>query len=105
MAGASLHDAIIIAIAVLIITCPCALALAAPTVQVVVAGALFRKGVLMRSGDVIERMADVDVILFDKTGTLTLPDIATSWPSGGMKMTSPGRRRASLDLSPLARKS
>ena len=78
MAGASLHDAVIIAIAVLIITCPCALALAAPTVQVVVAGALFRKGVLMRSGDVIERMADVDVIVFDKTGTLTLPD--TSQP-------------------------
>ena len=76
IAGASLHDAIIIAIAVLIITCPCALALAAPTVQVVVAGALFRKGVLMRSGDVIERMAEVDVIVFDKTGTLTLPDVS-----------------------------
>ena len=74
--GASVHDAIIIAIAVLIITCPCALALAAPTVQVVTAGALFRRGILMKSGDVIERMAKVDTIVFDKTGTLTLPEAA-----------------------------
>ena len=74
LAGASLHDALIIAIAVLIITCPCALALAAPAVQVVVSGGLFRSGLLMRSGDVIERMADVDYVVFDKTGTLTTPD-------------------------------
>lgn len=74
--GASVHDALIIAIAVLIITCPCALALAAPTVQVVTSGALFRRGILMRSGDVIERMAEVDTIVFDKTGTLTLPEPA-----------------------------
>ena len=72
--GASVHDALVIAIAVLIITCPCALALAAPTVQVVVAGALFRRGILMKSGDVIERMSSVDTIVFDKTGTLTRPD-------------------------------
>ena len=44
IAGASLHDAIVIAIAVLIITCPCAIALAIPTVQVVASGALFRVG-------------------------------------------------------------
>ena len=74
LAGASVHDAVIIAIAVLIITCPCALALAAPAVQVVVSGALFRHGLLMRSGDVIERMADVDMVVFDKTGTLTIPE-------------------------------
>jgi len=37
-------------------------------------GALFRRGILMRSGDVIERMAEVDTIVFDKTGTLTLPE-------------------------------
>jgi len=72
--GASVHDALVIAIAVLIITCPCALALAAPTVQVVVAGALFRRGILMKSGDMIERMSAVDTIVFDKTGTLTRPD-------------------------------
>jgi P-type Cu2+ transporter len=72
--GASWHDAIVTAIAVLIITCPCALGLAIPVVQVVASGALFRSGVLLNSGDAIERLADVDTILFDKTGTLTLPE-------------------------------
>lgn len=71
--GASWHDAIVTAIAVLIITCPCALGLAIPAVQVVASGALFRSGVLLNSGEAIERLAGVDTILFDKTGTLTLP--------------------------------
>jgi P-type Cu2+ transporter len=74
VAGASWHDAIVIAIAVLIITCPCALGLAIPAVQVVASGALFRAGILLNAGDAIERLADVDTIVFDKTGTLTLPE-------------------------------
>lgn len=74
VAGASVHDAIIIAVSVLIITCPCALALAVPAVQVVAAGQLFRAGVFLNAGDAIERFADTDTIVFDKTGTLTLPE-------------------------------
>ena len=74
IAGASIHDAIVIAIAVLIITCPCAIALAIPAVQVVASGALFRSRVILNGGDAIERLAAVDTIVFDKTGTLTLPD-------------------------------
>jgi Cu2+-exporting ATPase len=74
VAGASVHDAVVTAIAVLIITCPCALALAIPAVQVVATGALFRGGIIVNSGDVIERLAEADTVVFDKTGTLTLPE-------------------------------
>ena len=75
LVGASWHDAIVTGVAVLIITCPCALGLAIPTVQTVASGAMFKAGVLLNSGDAIERVADVDRIIFDKTGTLTLPDL------------------------------
>lgn len=75
IAGAGWHDAIVTGVAVLIITCPCALGLAIPTVQTVASGAMFKSGVLLNSGDVIERLAEADHVIFDKTGTLTLPDL------------------------------
>ena len=74
VAGASIHDAVVVAIAVLIITCPCALALAIPAVQVVASGAMFRRGIILNAGDAVERLAEADAVIFDKTGTLTLPD-------------------------------
>lgn len=91
VAGMDWQPALVIAISVLIITCPCALGLAIPAVQVVASGQLFQSGVLLNSGDAIERLADADTIVFDKTGTLTLaePELA-----GSIDLTDPELKRA-----------
>jgi len=69
--GADLPTSLLHAVTVLIIACPCAIGLAIPAVQVAAIGGLLRRGILVRSGDALERMATADRIVFDKTGTLT----------------------------------
>jgi Cu2+-exporting ATPase len=60
------------ATAVLIITCPCALALAVPIVQTILISNFVKKGILIKSGEALEKVLGVDKIIFDKTGTLTI---------------------------------
>ena len=59
------------AIAVLVIACPCALGLATPTALMVGSGMGAENGVLIRRGEAIQMMKDVDAIVLDKTGTIT----------------------------------
>jgi P-type Cu2+ transporter len=60
------------AIAVLVVACPCALGLATPTAILVGTSLGAERGLLIRGGDVLERVQHLDTFVFDKTGTLTL---------------------------------
>ncbi|MDA8082501.1 MAG: heavy metal translocating P-type ATPase [Nitrospiraceae bacterium] len=70
-AGSSVHHAVMTGISVLVIACPCSLGLATPLAVLLFTTMASSRGVLVKSGDVIERTSQITDVLFDKTGTLT----------------------------------
>ncbi|MHA1258106.1 MAG: P-type ATPase, partial [Candidatus Heimdallarchaeaceae archaeon] len=61
----------LVGIAVLVISCPCALGLATPTAIMVGTGLGAQNGILIRTGEALEKAKNIDLVLLDKTGTIT----------------------------------
>ena len=69
---------IIIAVTLLVVFCPCALVLATPTAIMAAIGQATKRGVIIKSGETLEKMGKVDTIAVDKTGTLTCGKLSVS---------------------------
>ena len=65
-------------VTILVVFCPCALILATPTAIMAAIGQATKQGVLIKSGEALEIMGNVDTITFDKTGTLTFGNLEVS---------------------------
>ena len=66
------------AVTVLVVFCPCALVLATPTAIMAAIGQATKHGIIIKSGEALEKMGKVDTITFDKTGTLTFGKLEVS---------------------------
>ncbi|HLD00910.1 MAG TPA: copper-translocating P-type ATPase [Candidatus Nanoarchaeia archaeon] len=71
LASGDLSRSIGVGVAVLVIACPCALGLATPTALMVGSGMGAKNGILIRKGEAIQTMKEINTIVFDKTGTIT----------------------------------
>lgn len=71
IAGETPAFALKIFVCILVIACPCSLGLATPTALTVSMGSSAADGILIKNGEAIERLADIDTVIFDKTGTIT----------------------------------
>jgi len=65
-------------VTVLVVFCPCALVLATPTAIMAAIGQATKHGIIIKSGEALEKMGKVDTIAFDKTGTLTFGKLEVS---------------------------
>ena len=66
------------AVTVMVVFCPCALVLATPTAIMAAIGQATKHGVIIKSGEALERMGSVSTVAFDKTGTLTYGKLEVS---------------------------
>ncbi len=69
--SAPLHVALMVGISVLVIACPCSLGLATPLAVLIFSTKASEKGILVRSGEVVENVSKLTHVIFDKTGTIT----------------------------------
>lgn len=69
--GEPLSTALNFAVSVLVISCPCALGLATPVAIMIATGKGAENGILIKNGEVLERLADICQVVLDKTGTVT----------------------------------
>ena len=66
------------AVTVLVVFCPCALVLSTPTAIMAGIGQATKHGIIIKSGEALEKMGKVNTITFDKTGTLTFGKLEVS---------------------------
>src|SRR5262249_33665266 len=71
IAGRSPIAAMVAAIAVIVIACPCALGLATPAAIMVGSGRGAEQGILIKGGESLQRVRQIDTVVLDKTGTVT----------------------------------
>ena len=91
------------AVTVMIVFCPCAFILATPTAVVAAIGNLAKRGVLVRDGDALERMSQVDTVAFDKTGTVTEGRPKVVWSDGSDRVLSAATSAESMSEHPFAK--